>query len=146
MEKYNNQITLVMESRSQNESLARTLVAAFIAPLDPDLVVLTDIKTAVSEAVTNAVIHGYGDVVGEVKLTMALQGGELRVTVTDRGAGISNIQQAMEPLYTTTKPEMERAGMGFTVMESFMDKVVVNSSPGQGTTVEMVKDLTHGTS
>jgi len=141
MEKYNNQITLAMESRSQNEALARTVVAAFIAPLDPDMDVLTDIKTAVSEAVTNAVIHGYKNELGKITLAMSLNDGVLHITVSDQGMGIANVQQAMEPLYTTTSPEMERAGMGFTVMESFMDKVVVHSSPGQGTTVEMVKDL-----
>ncbi|MCL2420770.1 MAG: anti-sigma F factor [Defluviitaleaceae bacterium] len=141
MEKYNNQMTVVMESRSQNESLARTVVAAFIAPLDPSMDVLTDIKTAVSEAVTNAVIHGYKNELGEITLAMSLLDGELRISVSDKGAGIANIQQAMEPLYTTTSPEMERAGMGFTVMESFMGKVTVHSSPGQGTSVEMIKDL-----
>ena len=141
MEKYNNQITLVIESRSQNESLARAVVAAFIAPLDPDLDILMDIKTAVSEAVTNAIIHGYKNMVGEIVLTMSLKDKELYISVTDQGIGISSIQQAMEPLYTTSSPEMERAGMGFTVMESFMDKVTVTSSPDQGTTVEMIKDL-----
>ena len=146
MEKYDNQITLIMESRSQNEALARTVVAAFIAPLDPDLNTLTDVKTAVSEAVTNAVIHGYGNSIGEIILTMTIRNNELRITVSDHGTGISDIHRAMEPLYTTAKPELERAGMGFTVMESFMDKVNVTSTSGKGTTVELIKDLNSGTS
>jgi len=141
MEKYDNQITLIMESRSQNEAFARTAVAAFIAPLDPSLDMLTDVKTAVSEAVTNAIIHGYGNALGEVILAMGISGSKLRITVSDHGVGIVDIHRAMEPLYTTAKPEMERAGMGFTVMESFMDTVIVTSSPGKGTTVELTKDL-----
>ena len=141
MEKHNNEITLMMESKSQNESLARTIVAAFIAPLDPDMDMLTDIKTAVSEAVTNAVIHGYGEQAGKIELSLSLKNGELRVIVSDQGVGIPNIEQAREPLYTTSVPEMERAGMGFTVMDSFMDSVTVNSLPGQGTTVVMLRDL-----
>ena len=146
MEKHNNQLSLVMESLSQNESLARTIVAAFIAPLDPSLDVLSDIKTAVSEAVTNAVIHGYRGGKGQISLSMSLKNGELSILVSDQGIGIKDIERAMEPLYTSSKPEMERAGMGFTVMESFMDKVKVRSLPGQGTTVEMIKDLKNATS
>jgi len=141
MEKFNNHISLKMESRSQNESLARTVVAAFIAPLDPDINTLSDVKTAVSEAVTNAVIHGYRNMGGEITLEMTLRDGELKIIVSDRGAGIANIEQAMEPLYSTSKPEMERAGMGFTVMESFMDSVEVKSVAGEGTTIAMTKDL-----
>jgi len=136
-----NSAVLTFESRSQNESLARTVVAAFIAPFDPSLDVLSDIKTAVSEAVTNAVIHGYKGGKGEITLAMKITDSKLSLTVTDRGVGISDIEKAMSPLYTTSKPEMERAGMGFTVMESFMDSVSVSSFPGQGTTVEMHKDL-----
>jgi len=143
MEKYDNQITLTMEAKSQNEALARTVVAAFISPLDPSMEALTDIKTAVSEAVTNGVIHGYKNGEGEIVLTMDLKNGELHITVADQGVGIPDIKQAMEPLYTTTSPEMERAGMGFTVMESFMDTVKVTSVPGKGTMVEMIKDLTN---
>ena len=136
----NNKISLQMDSHSQNESLARTLVAAFIAPLDPSVDVLMDIKTAVSEAVTNAVIHGYGNLEGQIKIDLAIEDTELKITVLDDGAGIADIEQAMEPLYTSL-PEMERAGMGFTVMESFMDSVKVKSSPGMGTAVEMVKKI-----
>ena len=136
----NNKISLQMDSRSQNESLARTIVAAFIAPLDPSINVLVDIKTAISEAVTNAIIHGYGKEEGQISLDLAIEEKSLKITVSDTGIGIENIEQAMEPLYTS-QPEMERAGMGFTVMESFMDSVKVKSSPGKGTAVEMVKKI-----
>lgn len=145
MEKYNNNITLRMDSLSQNESLARTVAAAFITPVDPDINLLTDVKTAISEAVTNAVIHGYRNSEGEITLSMSLKDGVLYTTVTDQGVGIADIARAREPLYTTM-PEMERAGMGFTVMENFMDSVKVESAPGKGTIVEMVKDLVNGTS
>jgi len=136
----NNKISLLMDSRSQNESLARTLVAAFIAPLDPSIDVMMDIKTAISEAVTNAVIHGYGDKEGQIKIDLAIEDTELKIIVSDTGVGIADIEKAMEPLYTSL-PEMERAGMGFMVMESFMDSVKVKSSPGKGTAVEMVKKI-----
>lgn len=136
-----NQITLLMASKSQNEALARTVVAAFIAHLDPSLEVLSDIKTAVSEAVTNAVIHGYKNGNGEIILAMSLESKVLSISVSDKGIGIDDIEAAMKPLFTTTDPEMERAGMGFTVMESFMDSVKVTSAPGQGTTVEMIREL-----
>ena len=141
-----NHINLTMESLSQNESLARTVVAAFIAPLDPDIDTLADIKTAASEAVTNAVIHGYKGTKGEITLDLILEDYKLYITVTDQGVGISNVERAMEPLFTTTTPDMERAGMGFTVMESFMDTVEVTSALGHGTTVMMIKDLKNGTS
>lgn len=141
MEKYYNKLTLKMESLPQNESLARTVVAAFIAPLDPNVDTLMDVKTAVSEAVTNAVIHGYRGKSGEIELDMTLEDNVLSIIVADRGVGIADIAQAMEPLYTTMSPDMERAGMGFTVMESFMDEVKVVSRPGQGTTIKMVRNL-----
>ena len=136
-----NKVKLVMDSKSQNESLARTMVAAFITPLDPDMNTLSDVKTAVSEAVTNAIIHGYKNGSGEIELSMEINNGTLHISITDHGAGIADIEQAMKPLYTTSNPEMERAGMGFTVMESFMDKVRVSSTKGQGTVVEMTRDL-----
>ena len=152
-----NNLTIKMAAKSQNEALARTVAAAFIAPLDPSMDVLNDIKTAVSEAVTNAIIHGYKDweapraaenqapsehpISAEIELSMTLTGDELFITVSDSGVGISDINQALQPLYTTSSPEMERAGMGFTVMESFMDQVRVLSAPGKGTTVEMSKKL-----
>ena len=136
-----NRAQLIMESRPQNAGLARLFVAAFIAPLDPSVETLTDVKTAVSEAVTNAVIHGYdSQPEGSIVLSLALEDGRLHIVVQDHGAGIPDVSQALMPLFTT-RPEMERAGMGFTVMESFMDSVTVASTPGEGTTVEMVKQL-----
>ena len=139
--KYSNQITVFMESKSQNESLARTIAAAFVAPLDPNINDLTDIKTAISEAITNAVIHGYTNGGGQIELAMSIKNGEFHVSVTDHGLGISNVDKAREPMYTT-KAEIDRAGMGFTVMENFMDKVSITSALGQGTTIKMSKKLT----
>ncbi|MCL2399430.1 MAG: anti-sigma F factor [Defluviitaleaceae bacterium] len=139
--RHDNKISISMESKSQNEFLARTIVAAFIAPIDPDINDLTDIKTAISEAVTNAVIHGYKNGEGQIELTMTLKNGELHVIVTDYGVGISNISKAREPMFTTLA-EIDHAGMGFTVMEKFMDTVTVTSDLGKGTTVEMYKKLT----
>ncbi|MCL2202407.1 MAG: anti-sigma F factor [Defluviitaleaceae bacterium] len=136
-----NKTVLEMESRSCNVSLARVMVAAFIAPVDPDVMELSDIKTAVSEAVTNAIIHGYGeDEAHIVRMTLTLSGRLLTVEVTDNGIGITDIAGAREPLFTTL-PELERSGLGFTVMESFMDTVDVISTPGVGTTVTMTKDI-----
>jgi len=129
-----------MSAHSQNESFARVAAAAFAAPLDPLLGELTDIKTAVSEAVTNAIIHGYENKEGIVTITFRSYGNEIIITVTDEGVGIEDVEQAMTPLYTS-KPELERSGMGFTVMQTFMDQVEVTSSAGRGTTVEMRKTL-----
>jgi stage II sporulation protein AB (anti-sigma F factor) len=138
-----NRIVLEIESRSFNVSLARVMVAAFVAPLDPDVTELSDIKTAVSEAVTNAIIHGYGDDENNiVRLTFSLCERLLTVEVTDNGVGIPDIACAREPLFTTL-PELERSGLGFTVMESFMDTVDVISTPGVGTTVTMTKVVKH---
>lgn len=135
-----NEIYLEMESISENESFARIVVAAFITRLNPTLEQLADIKTAVSEAVTNAIIHGYGEKEGRIKLKCRLDGRELKLWVMDDGVGISDIKKAMEPLYTT-RPEWERSGMGFTFMETFMDYLEVESKPEEGTTVYMVKQL-----
>lgn len=135
-----NEIYLEMESISENESFARIVVAAFITRLNPTLEQLADIKTAVSEAVTNAIIHGYGEKEGMIKLKCQLEGRELRLWVMDDGVGISDVKKAMEPLYTT-KPEWERSGMGFTFMETFMDHLEVESKPEEGTTVYMAKQL-----
>jgi len=129
-----------MSSRSQNEAFARVAAAAFAAPLDPLLDELTDLKTAVSEAVTNAVIHGYENKEGYVFITFRSFGDEIYVSITDEGIGIDDVEQAMLPLYTS-KPELERSGMGFTVMKAFMDEVNVTSVPGSGTTVEMKKAI-----
>ncbi|MFW5629957.1 MAG: anti-sigma F factor [Acetivibrio ethanolgignens] len=135
-----NEIYLEMESISENESFARIVVAAFITRLNPTLEQLADIKTAVSEAVTNAIIHGYGEKEGKIKLKCQIEGRELRLWVIDDGVGISDVKKAMEPLYTT-RPEWERSGMGFTFMETFMDHLEVESKPEEGTTVYMVKQL-----
>lgn len=131
-------MTLEFESRSQNESFARTVVAAFATQLDPTIEELADIKTAVSEAVTNCIIHGYYNSVGTIRMHCVISRNELLVEVQDYGIGIENIEKAMEPLYTT-RPELERSGMGFSFMEAFMDELEVMSEPGNGTLVRMIK-------
>lgn len=133
-----NEMVLEFESKSQNESFARTVVAAFAAQLDPTIEELSDIKTAVSEAVTNSIIHGYVDCVGIIKMCCKVCNDELTVEIRDTGVGIENIQKAMEPLYTT-RPELERSGMGFSFMEAFMDKLEVESTPSLGTLIRMKK-------
>ena len=137
--KYTNQVSLVFPSRSANESFARSAAAAFAAQLDPTLDELGDVKTAVSEAVTNAIVHAYPDTLGKVELKLRLYpGNELESSlVRDWGVGIPDIEQARTPLFTTGNEE--RSGMGFTIMESFMDAVKVRSTPGKGTTVTMRK-------
>ena len=136
-----NSVKLTFASRSVNEGFARAVVAAFLVPLDPTVPQLADLKTAVSEAVTNCIVHAYPDSIGPVTLTAALyEGGLVRITVSDRGVGIADVEQAMQPMYTTGNPE-ERAGLGFAVMQSFMDKVKVSSAPGRGTRVTLSKRL-----
>ncbi|MGF7145252.1 stage II sporulation protein AB (anti-sigma F factor) [Anaerotaenia torta] len=135
-----NEMTLEFESKSQNESFARTVVAAFAAQLDPTIEELADIKTAVSEAVTNSIIHGYVNEIGKIVMHCIISGNELMVEISDEGAGIENIEKAMEPLYTT-RPELERSGMGFSFMEAFMDDLTVESAVGKGTLVRMRKKL-----
>lgn len=127
-------------ARSANEGFARTAVAAFAAQLDPTVEEIADIKTAVSEAVTNAIIHGYEGRDGVVKLSMYIEGRTITVVVEDQGRGIADINKAMRPLYTS-KPHLERSGMGFTVMESFMDTLEVKSQVDAGTTVRMTKKI-----
>ena len=127
-------------SRSENEALARVIVSAFIARLDPTLEELDDVRTAVSEAVTNAIIHGYGHAEGIVDLTAELIGQTLTLTVEGHGVGIAELTQAMQPLYTS-KPDEERSGMGFTMMQTFMDDLFVRSAPGEGTKVVMIKSF-----
>ena len=127
-------------SRSENEALARVIVSAFVARLDPTLEELDDVRTAVSEAVTNAIIHGYGHADGIVFLTCELTDHTLSVTVEDHGVGIADLNQAMQPLYTS-KPDDERSGMGFTMMQTFMDDLTVSSAPGEGTKVVMIKSF-----
>ena len=135
-----NEMTLLFESKSQNESFARTVVAAFAAQLDPTIEELADIKTAVSEAVTNSIIHGYSDCIGIIKMHCIIIGDEITVEITDEGVGIDSIEKAMEPLYTT-RPELERSGMGFSFMEAFMYDLDVISEVGRGTTVRMKRKL-----
>lgn len=136
-----NQIKISFASRSVNEGFARAALAAFLVQMDPTVPQLADIKTAVSEAVTNCIVHAYPDKTGPVTMTAAIyEGGVVRITITDRGVGIPDVAQAMEPMYTTGDPE-ERAGLGFAVMQNFMDKVRVSSVPGRGTRVTLTKRL-----
>ena len=136
-----NSMTLSFSAVAQNEAFARMAVAAFIMPLDPTISEITDIKTAVSEAVTNAVIHGYGNNSEKnVVLLCSYENRSVYIEITDYGVGIEDIKQARTPLYTSA-PELERSGLGFTVMETFMDSVDVLSEKGKGTTVRMAKKL-----
>ncbi|MBE6054890.1 MAG: anti-sigma F factor [Clostridium sartagoforme] len=134
-----NKVSIELMSKSQNEGFARVAVAAFVSQLDPTVEELTDVKTAVSEAVTNSIIHGYENKKeGIIKIEASIIGNEITISIEDYGKGIKDIKQAMEPLYTS-KPELERSGMGFTVMESFMDNLEVSSEYGKGTKVIMKK-------
>ena len=133
-------MVLEFDGDSRNESFARVTVAAFVTRLDPTLEEIADIKTAVSEAVTNCVIHGYESKGGRIRIETRLLDRTVAITVKDFGIGIENISLAMEPLYTT-KPEMDRSGMGFAFMEAFMDELSVDSQPGEGTTVIMKKRI-----
>ena len=136
-----NKMQLKLPSLSVNEGMARAAAAAFVSQLDPTATELADIKCAVSEAVTNCIVHGYRDTVGQVKMTVKLcQGRIVRIEISDKGCGIADVKQARQPLFTTDAAG-ERSGMGFTVMESFTDGVRVSSKPGKGTTVTMVKVL-----
>lgn len=135
-----NELKMTIDSKSINESFSRIAVSAFIACLDPNIEELTDIKTAVSEAVTNAVVHGYREKEGKIYITVSIfQKGIVKIKIRDKGVGIENIEQAMQPLFTTSSGE--RAGLGFAVMESFMDKVKVISTPDKGTTVTLEKKI-----
>ena len=134
--KANNEVTLAFPSRSSNEGFARAAVSCFAAQMDPTLNELEDIKTAVSEAVTNAIVHAYPDTLGKIVRKLRVrQDNVLEIVVRDWGVGIADIEQARTPLFTTGS--QERSGMGFTIMESFMDTVKVRSTPGKGTTVTM---------
>lgn len=141
MNKVKNQMRLVIPSRSQNEAFARSAVNAFAAQLDPTVEEVNDIKAAVSEAVTNSIVHAYPDTIGDIEIiARVLDENELYIRIKDKGCGIEDIKQAMLPLFTTCV-EGERAGLGFAVMESFMDKLRVTSRVGRGTTVAMTKRL-----
>ncbi len=129
---------LEVPAKSENESFVRVVIAAFAARLDPTLEELNEVKTAVSEAVTNSIIHAYEDDRGIIKISAYVDERQLTVEIYDSGKGIEDIARAREPLYTE-KPELERSGMGFTIMENFMDEVIVESAPGKGTAVKMSK-------
>ncbi|MBX6395710.1 MAG: anti-sigma F factor [Alicyclobacillaceae bacterium] len=133
-----NFMRLEFPSRSENEAFARVAVAAFVAQLDPTVEELTEIKTAVSEAVTNAIIHGYAEEEGIVAITCTLEDDTVEIIVEDQGVGIEDIDLARQPMYTS-RPDLERSGMGFTIMESFSDQVEIISRPRQGTRVRLVK-------
>lgn len=138
-----NYMELKFPSRSENESLARVSVAAFVAQMDPTLEELNEIKTVVSEAVTNAIIHGYRESPdGIITVRVQINEKEVQIEVEDHGVGIPNLEEARQPLFTT-RPELERSGMGFTIMENFMDRVEVITEVGRGTKVKMVKNLSN---
>ncbi len=133
-----NKMILTFTACSENESFARNAVACFALNLNPNLAEISDIKTAVSEAVTNSIVHGYPDGIGEITIESIIENNSLHIKIIDKGVGIENLEQALEPFFTT-REEDERSGMGFTIMESFMDKVLVDSKPGEGTCIYMTK-------
>ncbi|NEW06149.1 anti-sigma F factor [Paenibacillus sp. SYP-B3998] len=136
-----NFMSLQFASRSENEAFARVAVAAFVSQLDPTLNELTDIKTVVSEAVTNSIIHGYNNRIdGVITISAQINEDIVHITVEDNGLGIEDLEQAKQPLYTS-KPELERSGMGFTIMENFMDEVEVVTAVGIGTKIKMMKRI-----
>ena len=138
--RYKNKMQLVILSKSNNEAFARITVAAFAAQLDPTIEELSDIKTSVSEAVTNSIIHGYENKEGIIRISAYIYENIIRIEISDQGKGIEDINTAKQPLYTT-KPELERSGMGFTIMDSFMDSLKVESVLGMGTKVTMEKKI-----
>ena len=137
--KTSNYIKLEFPSKSANEAFARTAAAIFASQLDPTLDEISDIKTAVSEAVTNCIVHAYPNEMGIIKLKACIRGDTLEIVITDKGAGIPDIEKAVQPLFTTGGSE--RSGMGFTIMDSFMDKMKVRSKEGKGTTVTLCKRI-----
>ena len=139
-EQFENEMKLEFLSKANNEAFARITVAAFVSQLDPTIEEISDIKTAVSEAVTNSIVHGYENKIGIIKLTCKIADNEIFIEISDSGKGIENIEMAKQPLYTT-KPNLERSGMGFTIMESFMDNLEVESIIGVGTKVTMSKKI-----
>lgn len=135
-----NELKMTLDSKSVNEGFSRVAVGSFVSCLDPSVEELMDIKTAVSEAVTNCIVHAYKEKMGKIYITVSIcENNIVRIKIRDRGVGIENIEEAMQPLFTTAGDE--RAGLGFAVMESFMDKVRVTSKPQKGTTVTLVKHL-----
>ena len=141
--KNTNEMELVFDSKSVNEGFARVSVAAFLTQLNPTLEEVADVKTAVSEAVTNAIIHGYEKNSGKIIIRCRLEGAVFYIEIEDNGKGIEDVEQAMQPLFTS-KPEMERSGMGFSFMEAFMDEISVESQVGKGTVVRMQKEIGKG--
>ena len=139
----NNEMEIRFDSRSENEGFARVSVASFLTQLNPTVEEVADVKTAVSEAVTNAIIHGYEQRVEKVKIRCSIENQLFTVEISDRGKGIANVEKAMEPMFTT-KPEDDRSGMGFSFMEAFMDTVEVESKVGEGTSVKMTKTIGKG--
>ena len=135
-----NEMELTFDALSANEGFARVAVAAFTADLNPTLEEISDVKTAVSEAVTNCIIHGYEGKRGKIRIRCMLERDLLHIEIEDKGTGIADVEKAMEPLFTT-RPELDRSGMGFSFMEAFMDDLEVESEPGQGTIVRMKKKL-----
>ena len=140
--KYDNEMNLEFLSKSCNEAFARIAVAAFASQLDPTIEEIADIKTAVSEAVTNSIIHGYENTVGLVKIHCMIENNSIIIEISDSGIGIEDINTAKEPLYTS-KPDLERSGMGFTIMQSFMDELNIESVVDLGTKITMKKNIKH---
>lgn len=138
--KFENKVSLIIDANSKNEAFARVSVASFATQLDPTLEEINDIKMAVSEAVTNCIIHGYEEKQGQIFINLFIKGDELHIEIEDKGKGIENLEKALEPMYTS-KPHMERSGMGFTVMEAFMDEFSVISNLGEGTKIYMIKKI-----
>lgn len=138
-----NEMQLIFDSRSSNESFARVTVAAFMTSLNPTVEEVSDVKTAVSEAVTNAIIHGYENEIHNIYIRCRTEEKTLYLEIEDKGKGIPDVKRAMEPLFTT-KPELDRSGMGFSFMEAFMDHLEVDSEPGKGTIVKMEKTIGKG--
>ena len=139
----NNEMEIRFDRRSENEGFARVSVASFLTQLNPTVEEVADVKTAVSEAVTNAIIHGYEQRVETVRIHCSIENQLFTVEISDRGKGIANVEKAMEPMFTT-KPEDDRSGMGFSFMEAFMDSVEVESKVGEGTSVKMTKTIGKG--
>ena len=139
----NNEMEIRFDSRSENEGFATVSVASFLTQLNPTVEEVADVKTAVSEAVTNAIIHGYEQRVETVRIHCSIENQLFTVEISDRGKGIANVEKAMEPMFTT-KPEDDRSGMGFSFMEAFMDSVEVESKVGEGTSVKMTKTIGKG--
>lgn len=140
MKKPQNEMKLIFPSLSENERLARVTISGFVSQKNPRIDELNEIKTAVSEAVTNCIVHAYRDTVGDIEMTARLTDEGVYIKIRDRGCGIEDVKQAMEPLFTTL-PDEERSGLGFSVMESFTDSVSVKSKKGSGTTVVLIKKL-----